>query len=356
MRLKNNNCDANNLHPVAIVTIMLFWVFDSTATDMDLGQLRYFNKIVEHRSFTRAAKDCSVSQPALSQQIAKLEKELGQPLFERQGRTIRMTPAGQVLQNHAQKILQLVEDAKRQITDDGQSGQICVSATPTIAPYFFPELLNSVTSQFPKANFSLAETDSDSLIQLCLKGDLDVGVLAISPLVKQSENYLSFESLFEEELLLAIPAQHPLCRKTRILLKDLAQDNFLMLPANHSLTATLDHFFYRKKFHPGSITRVQQLATLQPMIAAGYGVSLVPRMAADCNSKGIVYRSLSGDQPFRQIALCWNSKRYQSELISNFLKALVEFTGNQFSSADPMLAQPRLDAKALGAKVLGAKV
>ena len=88
---------------------------------MDLGQLRYFSKIVEHRSFTRAAKDCSVSQPALSQQIAKLEKELGQPLFERQGRSIRLTPAGQVLQTHAEKILRLVDDAKRQITDDGQT-------------------------------------------------------------------------------------------------------------------------------------------------------------------------------------------------------------------------------------------
>ncbi|MDB4367963.1 LysR family transcriptional regulator [Mariniblastus sp.] len=324
---------------------MIFWVIDLMATDMDLGQLRYFNKIVEHRSFTRAAKDCSVSQPALSQQIAKLEKELGQPLFERQGRTIRMTPAGQVLQNHAQKILQLVEDAKRQITDDGQSGQICISATPTIAPYFFPELLNGVTSQFPKADFSLVETNSDSLIQLCLKGDLDVGVLAISPLVKQSANYLSFETLLEEELLLAIPAQHPLCRKSRIHLKDLALDNFLMLPANHSLTSTLDNFFHRKKFHPGSITRVQQLATLQSMITSGYGVSLVPKMAARDDSNKIVYRSLSGDQPRREIALCWNSKRYQSELLSNFLKALIEFAGNQFSSADTAPVEPLVNAK-----------
>ena len=85
---------------------------------MDLGQLRYFVKIVEHRSFTRAARDCSVSQPALSQQIGKLEKELGQPLFERQGRSIRLTPAGQLLQTRAEKILGLVEDAKRHITDD----------------------------------------------------------------------------------------------------------------------------------------------------------------------------------------------------------------------------------------------
>ena len=255
-----------------------------------------------------------------------------------------MTPAGQVLQNHAQKILQLVEDAKRQITDDGQSGQICVSATPTIAPYFFPELLDHVTSQFPKADFSLIETSSNSLIELCLKGELDVGVLALSPLVKQSVSYLSFETLIEEEILLAIPAQHPLCKRTRIHLKDLAQSNFLMLPANYSLSSTLDSFFHRKKFHPKSITRVQQLATLQTMIASGYGVSLVPKMATTDSSRKIVYRSLSGDQPRREIALCWNSKRYQSELLSNFLKALVEFTGNQFGTADATQAEPFVNA------------
>ncbi len=312
---------------------------------MDLGQLRYFNKIVEHRSFTRAAKDCSVSQPALSQQIAKLEKELGQPLFERQGRTIRMTPAGQVLQNHAQKILQLVEDAKRQITDDGQTGQICVSATPTIAPYFFPELLEGVTSQFPKADFSLIETGADALIELCLKGELDVGVLAISPLVKRSASHLSFASLIEEELLLAIPAQHPLVKKTRIHLKDVAQNNFLMLPANCSLSLTIDSFLHRKKFHPKSITRVQQLATLQTMISSGYGVSLVPKMAAQDSSGKIIYRSLSGEQPRREIALCWNSKRYQSELLSNFLKALIEFSGSQFISANTPVVEPLINAR-----------
>ena len=332
------------MHPAEITPIMNFQIIDHTATDMDLGQLRYFNKIVEHRSFTRAAKDCFVSQPALSQQIAKLEKELGQPLFERQGRTIRMTPAGQILQNHAQKILQLVEDAKRQITDDGQSGQICVSATPTIAPYFFPELLNRVTTQFPKADFSLIETSSGSLIQACLKGELDVGILALSPLVKQSASYLSFESLIEEEIVLAIPANHLLCKKARIYLKDLVQSNFLMLPSNSSLSATVDGFFHRKKFLPQSITRVEQLATLQAMIASGYGVSLVPRMATHDNSHEIVYRSLSGEQPRREIALCWNSKRYQNELLSNFLKALIEYAGDRLKPADTTVAEPFANA------------
>ncbi len=180
---------------------------------MDLGQLRYFIKIVEHRSFTRAARDCSVSQPALSQQIAKLEKELGQPLFERQGRTIRLTAAGQILQAQAEKILQLVDDVKGQITDDGQTGRISIAAIPTIGPYFLPEALKSVGGQFQHANFVVQEHVTDDLLKRCANGDVDVGVLALPA---QAKN-LTVEPLFEEELMLALPASHRLAARKKLL-------------------------------------------------------------------------------------------------------------------------------------------
>ena len=146
---------------------------------MDLGQLRYFIKIVENGSFTRAAQQCSVSQPALSQQIAKLERELDQPLFERQGRSIRVTPAGQVLKLHADRILQLVDDAQRQITDDGQTGRISISAIPTIGPYLLPQVLNNVGGQFNKASFVINEDVTDELLKRCSNGEVDIGIVAL---------------------------------------------------------------------------------------------------------------------------------------------------------------------------------
>lgn len=294
---------------------------------MDLGQLRYFSKIVEHRSFTRAAKDCSVSQPALSQQIAKLEKELGQPLFERQGRSIRLTPAGQVLQGRAEKILDLVDDAKRQITDDGQTGRICVSAIPTIAPYLLPNVLASVASQFPDANFEISEDTTDELLQRCSSGDIDVGLLALPATGK----YLKIEPLFEEELLLALPADHPLCARSRICSKDIANERFILLGDSHCLVDSIEAYCNQKNFQPVTTSRIEQLTTVQHLVALGHGISFVPKIASTDDLGGrLVYRSLNGDKPSRTVAICWNPYRYQSQLLSNFMKAITEFTGSEY--------------------------
>lgn len=294
---------------------------------MDLGQLRYFTKIVEHRSFTRAAQDCSVSQPALSQQIAKLEKELGQPLFERQGRSIRLTPAGQVLQTQAEKILRLVDDAKRQITDDGQTGRICISAIPTIAPYFLPELLASVGSQFPRASFVISEDTTETLLKRCSNGDVDVGLVALPA----SAKYLSVEPLFEEELLLALPVGHRLCSRARISIKDIAEEPFVLLGNTHCLVDSIENFCNQKNFQPITTSGIEQLVTIQNLVALGHGISFVPKMAAfdDLGGK-VVYRSLSGDKPTRKVAICFNPYRYQSQLLSNFIKGLHEFGGSKF--------------------------
>jgi LysR family hydrogen peroxide-inducible transcriptional activator len=297
---------------------------------MDLGQLRYFCKIVEHRSFTRAAQHCSVSQPALSQQIAKLEKELGQPLFERQGRSIRLTPAGHVLQTQAEKILRLVDDAKRQITDDGQTGQICISAIPTIAPYLLPHLLTTVGSQFPHANFVVREDTTETLLKNCSNGDVDVGIVALPAAAK----YLTIESLFEEELLLALPADHPLGRRTRITTKDIANESFVLLGSTHCLVDAIESFCNRKNFQPVTTSHIEQLTTVQHLVALGHGVSFIPKIATTDDLGGkLVYRSVSGERPTRKIAICWNPYRYQSQLLSNFIKGILEFSGSDFVSS-----------------------
>lgn len=288
---------------------------------MDLGQLRYFVKIVEHRSFTKAARDCSVSQPALSQQIAKLERELGQPLFERQGRSIRLTPAGQVLQTRAETILGLVEDAKRHITDDGESGRICISAIPTIGPYLLPKILKTVGGQFEKANFVVTESVTDQLLKECSNGDTDIGILALPAAGK----YLTIEPLFYEELLLAVASDHPLATKPEIEIADLEHEPFVLLNEAHCLVDAIEEFCNRQKFQPIATSGIQQLATVQHLVALGMGVSFVPKLACHENLGGkITYRSMNGDKPTRTIAVCWNPFRYQSQLLMNFIKGVRE--------------------------------
>lgn len=289
---------------------------------MDLGQLRYFSKIVEHKSFTRAAEDCSVSQPALSQQIGKLERELGLPLFERQGRTIRMTPAGKLLQTHATKILQLVDDAKRQLTDDGETGNILLSAIPTVAPHLLPAILSNVGEQFPKAKLIVSEMATEELLKRCTSGEIDLGFVATSAKSK----YLTVEPLFEEELLLAIPSTHALCQKSSITIEDIRDEPFILLSDAHCLLESIENFCNNNNFQPVAGTRIEQLITVQNLVAMGQGLSFVPRMATDVDLGGrIVYRQLTGAAPTRMVSICWNPYRYESQLLGNFMKAIREF-------------------------------
>ena len=298
---------------------------------MDVGQLRYFSKIVEHRSFTRAAEDCHVSQPALSQQIGKLERELGQPLFERQGRTIRLTPAGQLLHNKAEQILFLVEDAKRRITDDGETGQICIGAIPTIAPYMLPILLRKVGDQFPKASMVVSEDTSDKLMKRVSNGEVDLGFLAMPAKSK----YLKVEPLFEEPLFLALPANHRLAELDEVPLEDCSDEPFVLLGDTHCLTDSIANFCNGNSFQPIGTTRIEQLITVQNLVGMGHGLSFVPAMATQQNSDGrVVYRRITGEQPKRTIAVCWNPYRFQGQLQKNFSESVREFCeGFDFASA-----------------------
>ena len=238
-----------------------------------------------------------------------------------------MTPAGQILETQAEKILQLVDDAKRQITDDGQTGRICISAIPTIAPYLLPMILKDVGQQFPHASFVINEDTTEELLKRCSNGDVDVGLVALPAAAK----YLTVEPLFSEELLLALPVDHPLATKSRILAKDIAKEPFVLLGDAHCLVDAIEGFCNRKSFQPVSTSRIEQLATVQHLVALGHGLSFIPRIAADQDvGCKIVYRSMSGEKPIRRLALCYNPYRYQSQLLANFIKGLREFAGSSF--------------------------
>ena len=306
---------------------------------MDLGQLRYFSKIVEHRSFTKAARDCSVSQPALSQQIGKLERELGQPLLERQGRSIRLTPAGQLLHVQADKILRLADDAKKQITDNGETGRICISAIPTIAPYLVPAILKNLKGQFSKASFIISEDKTEDLLKRCSNGDVDVGILALPA----SAKYLTIESMFEEELMLAISSNNPLCKKTHLVGDDLKDEPFVLLRDTHCLVDSIGSFCNGNNFQPVATSRIDQLTTVQHLVALDHGISFVPKMASAIDLDGkVVYRSMSENQPSRNVALCWNSHRYQSRLLTRFIDAVKQLCRTSIAQQQHTIPQEAL--------------
>ncbi len=286
---------------------------------MEIHQLRYFAKVAEIGNFTRAAEACFVSQPSLSQQIAKLEEELGQPLFERLGRGARLTEAGQKLLERASQILLLLDEAKAVVADDPDAGRLVVAAIPTIAPYFLPGVLTRFAAECPRARIEVAEETTGHLVEMLAHGDVDLAILALPV---RGEN-LHIEPLFTEELLAVLPAGHALVGKAQVSLLDLAGEPFVLLHETHCLTGTATSFCHRLGISPAGTARIQQLATVQELVRLGHGVSLVPAMAARADAHpGRAYRSLDGDRPTRTVALVWNRMRYQSKLFARFVASL----------------------------------
>ena len=289
---------------------------------MEMQQLRYFAKAAELSNFSRAAEACFVSQPSLSQQIIKLEQELGQPLFERLGRKVRLTAAGVLLKERVDQVLALLDDAKARITDDPDSGKLALSAIPSIAPYCLPGVLEAFRREAPLVQLEVSEDVTQVALRRLSAGEVDLAILAL-PI--QGAN-LHIEPLFSEELLLVMPAGHALAQKPRVTLSDLQDEPFVLLNDAHCLTHNTLSFCQQKQFQPLITSRISQLTTLQELVALGQGVSLIPHMARRLDhNPARVYRSLSGERPMRTIALVWHKYRFQSRVFRRFVKWLREY-------------------------------
>jgi LysR family transcriptional regulator, hydrogen peroxide-inducible genes activator len=286
---------------------------------MDLPSLRAVLKIAQRGSFSQAARDLGVTQPAISQQVARLESEFGRSLFDRQGRSVTLTEAGEKLCRHAQQIIALADDARRIVTDDGESGRIVIAAIPTIAPYLLPEVLSGFRDDHPQAQVEVHEEVTSSLLQRSSNGEIDLGLLALPA----ERKYLHFERLYDEELLLVVPAAHPLAKAKKVRLEDLQEEPFVLLDEAHCLSGDIRSFCLRKRFQPVATGRTTQLTTVLELVALGHGISLIPEMARRLDhDPRRVYRSLDGPRPKRTIAICWNPERYQSKLMKQLITRL----------------------------------
>ncbi|HEY8848036.1 MAG TPA: LysR family transcriptional regulator, partial [Thermoanaerobaculia bacterium] len=166
---------------------------------MEVHQLRYFCAIVETGSFSRAAQRTNVSQPSLSQQILKLEDELGTRLFDRLGRSVRLTEMGQVLLPRARAVLHELEAARSDVVERkaSVSGSICIGVIPTIAPYFLPPILASFSRKRPQARISVVEEITPLLLDRLRAGSMDVAIVAV-PLGIRGNEFQSFPLMSEK--------------------------------------------------------------------------------------------------------------------------------------------------------------
>ncbi len=284
-----------------------------------MQQLRYVAAVARTGNFSRAAEQCHVAQPSLSQQIRKLEEELGERLFDRLKRVARLTPHGEVFLRRALRILEEADAAQREAREAGAllRGKLTIGALPTIAPYLLPEVAGEFMRRFPGVEIVVQEDTTARLLRLAHRYELDLA-LASTPI---QDERLEVRPLFTEELLLALPPGHPLTRMPQVGLADLAAERWIVLQEGHCLGDQVLRFCDRREGAPHIAFRSAQLETVRALVASGLGVSLVPAMAAGRRSPGEPeYRSLPAPVPRRSIVAVWPRQRPPGRAAEEFLK------------------------------------
>jgi LysR family hydrogen peroxide-inducible transcriptional activator len=298
---------------------------------MEIHQLRYFVAVAEEGSFSRAAAKVRVAQPSLSQQIRKLEAEVGQPLFDRLPRSVVLTEAGRCLLEYARQILASIGDARRCVDElKGKiAGDVAVGAIPTIAPYVLPELVVTFQEHYPDVTLHIVEDVTAGIVRRIEAGELDVALASTC----QKNPSLGVEPVGVEPLLALIPEAHSLARQSVITFDDLKSQRFLLLHEMHCLSQQVHHQLESRRLHPEIALAGSQLSTIANMVAAGIGVSIVPQMMVRHHATpGCVTLPFAPPAPERELNFLYNPLRFQSKAAAEFRREAAAALSSQDSS------------------------
>ncbi len=265
---------------------------------MEFHQLRYVCAIAETGSFSRAAERCQIAQPSLSQQVLKLEDDLGTKLFDRLGRSIRLTEAGRAFLPHARSILGQMEMARSSVADKCADvrGSVTVGVIPTIAPYLIPHYATAFAKKYPEAKLRIVEETTPVLVESLRDLSIDLAILALPLRHKDLELF----PLRTEPLFAVLPKDHPRAAAESLALKDLRGESFVMLRDGHCFRDLSIAACTHARVTPRIAFESGQFSSLFGMVAAGVGISLVPEMAIDRNA-GCRYVRLSDARATRTV-------------------------------------------------------
>lgn len=289
---------------------------------MELHQLRYFAAVARSGNFTRAATACHVSQPSLSQQIIKLEAEVGAPLLERRRDRASLTLAGEMLLRHATRVLNELDEVSSTMHDFRRltRGRLRLGAIPTIAPFLLPGPLARLKREHPGMEITLHENVTTGLVAALLAHEVDVIIASTIP----ANDAFVASKLFQEPLLLALPAGHPLERVPRVTMEDLHHERFIVLRDEHCLSAVVSGFCQQNDLAPNVICQGAQMHTILTMVAAGLGISLIPAMACTSLPAGLTLRTLHPKEPKRDVIAYWPAGSKQTPFTGKLLDLLRE--------------------------------
>jgi LysR family transcriptional activator of glutamate synthase operon len=290
---------------------------------MELRQLRYLVALAEELNFTRAAANEHVAQPALSQQVRRLEDELGLPLVERTTRQVALTSAGELLVVRARRILAELES----ISDEMESlrgvdtGHVTIGSMHTMGPIDLSLALAIFYERHPRVGLTVREASSEEMAEMLRIDELDLAFLSVTERVES--HGLGLHQLLSEELVVLLPPGHPLAGQ-QVRMADLSQESFISFRPGARLRELLVAAGREAGFEPQVTVESNESRRIRRLVARGLGVAVLPRSDAEETSGDVAVASLIQPALRRDITLAWREGRRHPPAAAAFLKLALE--------------------------------
>lgn len=287
---------------------------------MDVRQLRYFVVLAHQRHFTRAAALLHIAQPALSQQVRALERELGVTLLNRTRRRVELTGAGEALLARAERLLAELEHAEAEMAEFAglRRGRVVLGALQSLSGYWLAGVLACFHAQYPGIELALREDGSEQLVQLLAAAQLDFALLHVTgepwPAYLLSPE-IATEPLFAEELVLIAPLGHPLADRGEgvpVAFAELRDEAFVAFKPGGGLRQALEAAGASAGFAPRIVCESANLTTIRALVADGLGVSLLPRSVAESPGRAVAVIPLAEPSLARRVLLAWRADHLRS--------------------------------------------
>jgi len=290
---------------------------------MELRYLRYFVAVAEELHFGHAAQRLGMAQPPLSQQIRRLEQEIGVQLLQRTKRHVELTEAGRAFLEGARGALSQVDRAieAAQRASRGEVGKLAIGFLGAAAYSLLPSILIAFRNRYPDVEVKLHELKTSELIAALRDGQVQVGFVRL-PIQDEA---LVVEQILREELMVVLPKRHPLASRARISFRDLTQEVFLM-PPRQLAPGFHDQVFNlcrQAGFAPKVGTEASQLQTIINLVAAGMGITLVAESVRNFVGRGVLFKQLPEPAPIVEVGVAWLRDAH-SEVLTAFLKVVRE--------------------------------
>ncbi len=302
---------------------------------MTLQQLQYIVAVADTGQFSKAARQCHVTQPTLTMMVRKLEDELGVTIFQRGSQPTRPTADGDALIAQARVVLREAGQLKELVTElhTGTAGTYRLGIIPTLAPYLLPLFLARFANEHPQARLVIDERQTTSILDALRKGQLDVGILA-GPL---HEEGLEEISLFQEPFLAYFPPRHPLLKQKRIARKDLRKAPLWVLSEGHCLRdqalSVCQH--PSSAGHDNILYSTGSIETLKRMVNSGSGLTLVPELSVNADEKNI--RRFVAPEPVREVVLVVRRPFVRRKAVDALVAAIKAAVPKEFLAMDKMV-------------------